>query len=266
MPTALVPRTMYRWLLGVLLCVLLAWAGFRLLPPAHAGSPPAFAVEYTELSSGYSSGMAVQRHMYYARRADGADVKELRGALFNTRIVRVPALKLIVQVSDSERVKTTYDYSATDATVVRDADRPDCAPTRSHERLGSRDVLGHEVYGYRFSEDTQGVRLESDHWFAPALGCYQLSLNSRRKDSKGQVTAEFEKRPTHVALGEPDGRAFLVPDEYGEVVPSVFEETVLRSKVREERGRDAADLQVIPDGVRSRWAEKNQRYQDLKKR
>ena len=76
----------------------------------------------------------------------------------------------------------------------------------------------------------------------------------------------FERRPTRVAVGAPDGAAFAIPDAYEEVLPSVFEERVLRSKAREERGRDAAERLVVPEGVMSRWRRDDDRYRDLRKR
>jgi hypothetical protein len=179
----------------------------------------------------------------------------------------MPAQTLIVQVSDSEKIKTTQDFSAKLREVPRRTRRADCAPDGliGYESLGTRWVLGYEVYGYRTVLDTGGERVESEHWFAPVLGCYDLQTTARKKKN-GEVVGVFQKYPTHVTVGEPSAGAFAVPGDYTEVLPSVFEETVLRSKVREDMGREAAARVIVADCARMGFARRDKEYLDLKKR
>ena len=97
------PRSTTGWVLASASCFVLVGLGVGFAPRLRSEPAASFTVEYTELSFGASSGRVVQQTRFYTRRADGADVMGLHGALFDSRIVKLPGSRQIVRVSDVER-------------------------------------------------------------------------------------------------------------------------------------------------------------------
>ena len=203
---------------GAFICVaVLGMLFYAATQSRSQGSSAPFSVLYTDRSTTTTSNDVVERHMFYAVRTDSC---RAIGSTDNPNQERVvfdtPGRKRTV-ITDSARLKSTYDYSALAGSVpLQRPHSANCSQESSHSTrtlAGEEVILGLPTFKYRtamepFSED--GSTEERTYWYAPSLDCFEVKLTAIRRDKPGTTTGEFVKEITSVQVGEPDASWFNI--------------------------------------------------------
>jgi hypothetical protein len=224
-----------------------------------------FTFYFVETSSS-RTGTSASREMFRAERTDGSVSYGLVGEVSPRRIVVNRSEMWRAELSDTERLKSTYAAPLARRRTV-EAKMPavpeDCGLSSTDQgRIVEREtILGYETYHYEKVTQQDGQTLEDHTWFSPGLGCYDVKrLVYRRDAATGEVMATFERRPLRVIIGEPEDRLFAVPPDYREVAPSELDMAQLQSRVKAERGAEAAEQLVIPPSVAKSLQVKDKEY------
>jgi len=225
-----------------------------------------FTFYFVETSTNPTGNSASRGEMFRAERTDGSISYGFVGVESRRRMVVNRSEMWRVELSDSERLKTTYAAPLRNRHRV-EAKMPavpeDCGLlSAAHGGIVEREtILGYEAYHHQKTTQQDGVTVEDHTWYSPALGCFDVKrLVHRRDPATGHLMGTFERRPLRVTFGEPDDRLFAVPPDYCEVAPSELEETQLRSRVRAERGTEAAKQFVIPPGLAKTLQAMDEKY------
>jgi hypothetical protein len=229
-------------------------------PSASVGARPSFTLYYTERSLVPTTGRSTERAMYYAERADGALSYGLYGPTPRRREIVNPFQKWQVTVSDLEKLKTTYDRSYIQGTPRR-RELPAACNSGGSNLLGIDVILGYRAYHYqRPLRLGDGTSFDEHSWFVEELACLGIQQTVNRLSPSGQLTGVFEKKPITLSVGEPVPSLFAIPEDYREVRPSEYEETLLRGTIAALQGPDAAKRHVIPPHVSAYFAEMDENY------
>jgi hypothetical protein len=102
-------------------------------------------------------------------------------------------------------------------------DDAECSHTASHyqylsARLPDSNIASVHVVGYR-GRDYRGANYEI--YFAPSIGCQQMSFKMVARGFLGLVTEESDMVVDSYVLGPPAARLYRVPAEYKQV-PSIL--------------------------------------------
>jgi len=210
-----------------------------------------FTVQYVELSPG-SAGKSVRQEMFWAERSDGVVASGFTGAESRRRRVTNPHESWSVELSDTEKLKSTTRGPAPAVPVSWKMHPfpPECHQQRvgEAERLvGQEEILGVHTYHYVLPKVVEAsTTIEPHRWASPELGCFDIKRKSLRIDNVTGDVITFERIPIGVALGEPDEHLFAIPSEYREVKPSELEEIQLRNRIKAHQGEEAARTYKLP--------------------
>ena len=128
----------------------------------------------------------------------------------------------VVDIDHEQRVYEVHQRRGSKGPYWEE-DNSECSHTASHylylsDRLPSSRIASFYVVGYR-GRDDRGAGYEV--YFAPSIGCQQMSFKMSMRGFLGWVTAEYEMVVDSYVLGTPDARLFTVPVGYKQV-PSIL--------------------------------------------
>jgi hypothetical protein len=206
---------------------LLLRGGIAVLVTVHgAGAPTGrreFSIRQIQTIRDYTgTNASVQLAHVDAFRSDGARYAS-ESFVVNGRSASVAALQL-----PNERKRIVMDlhtglksiYPASDRQVAgwRAAPPIDCSATAGAtlaQTVRRTRMFGVEVQ--RFAIDGPTATIE--HNLAPALGCFDLRMVARWKDSTGKYTSETSRETVELRLGSPDPALFVAPSGLKEAPP-----------------------------------------------
>jgi hypothetical protein len=221
-------------LVSALLVGVAASLGFVLAQQSLAATTSIVSLTATMRESLFDADGAIKVNKLYvvATRGDGSTVRKRDwskpggGTIQQRRILDLTAMEEIVVDGLTDSV-TTVPLRKQVVDYYRHTHS--CAGAAASGSIPTESILGYAVVKVTEESGEAAVRVRTERWLAPALGCFALrTAFSHFQTDSGSYRLVNQREAIDVLLGEPDRSLFEKPSGYLERSPSARRTEYLR--------------------------------------